>query len=657
MHGTRPERRRIGSTERYQPVFAFRYNAVGVQQLAKTLGAWNMERLGNSILGDDAWRLGASLLAALLAAAVLLVLPGALEGDSPLSLGRGAQVVALGWAVAFLFAWVVAKSPLAAQTGWFAQFIRIGVVAAVATQPVLLLFVLFGSGISRVDLVVQLAAFVGLLFVTAWRLPVWIQVAVAAATLAAVLSMIDPRPAVTASKSQFIVTSYHDLKLHTHEVHPRLATASGAVHLLEDGRVLLVNAEGGAYLLTIDGARVTEQTELELNIPINRAEYIETQGPRPHYFRVVDVFVLERDEGTSLLTAHSYWDSSNRCYVLRLSRAPWESAADVPADAWRTVFESEPCVELPRNTNEHGGRMALLDDDTLLFSVGNHKLEAYDPETLMNSDYGQIHALDLNTGETELFSDGHRNVQGLWVAENGIWATEHGPYGGDELNLVEQGKDYGWPRASYGTDYTGKTLKLGELGVHAGFERPIYSWTPSIAISSLIQSASPQFPLWQDDLLIGSLWGKGNGVSIYRVRIREGRMVSSERIRIGSTIRDLLELPSGEFLLWDGKGTVSILEAASHVFASCAGCHATRSNVLGIGPTLHGVVGAPVARQTDYEYSDALRAFGGKWTESRLHAYLEDPAGYVPGTTMLHGGIKDEAERQEIIEYLKDLTD
>ncbi len=614
------------------------------------------ESTGNSVASHGLWRTHASVFSALTSAIILILLLGAVDGVSLLALDREAQLVAVGSAIAFLFGWVIGRSPLIPQSSWLGQFLRIAVISAVTTQPILLVVIFLDIDVSRLTLLFQLAAVVGLLFVTIWRLPGWIPVTATASMLLAV-SMLTVRPAAEAPAVQFISTSYHDLKLNTYEIQSQPPTDGGAVHLLTDGRVLLVNAEGGAHLLTVDGTRIADHTVLNLNIPINREEYIESGGPRPFYFRVVDIFVVERLGGASLLSTYSYWDASNRCYTLRLSIAPWAARGDVKADAWRTLFESEPCIKVPRNTNEHGGRMALLSDDTLLFSIGSHKLESNDPETLVNSVYGQIRLLNLRTGETELYSDGHRNVQGLWVGQDEIWVTEHGPYGGDELNLLKKGKHYGWPFASYGTDYTGKTLEHGDVGVHAGFERPIYAWTPSIAISNLIRTTSPQFPLWHGDLLVGSLFGKGNGVSIYRVRVREGRMVSSERIPVGSTIRDLLELPSGRLLLWDGKGTVSIIEGASHIFASCAGCHATRSNVLGIGPSLHGIVGAPVARQAAFPYSDAMRAYGGKWTERRLHAFLADPDGVVPGTTMEHAGIVDEPQRQEIIEYLRDISD
>jgi hypothetical protein len=118
------------------------------------------------------------------------------------------------------------------------------------------------------------------------------------------------------------------------------------------------------------------------------------------------------------------------------------------------------------------------------------------------------------------------------------------------------------------------------------------------------------------------------------VRLLEERAVSVEKIPIRSVVRDVLQLPAGgPLLLWDGRGVVRVLRPADHVFSQCAACHGMRDGQQhGIGPDLFGVVGSPVGRHGNYDYSAALRQYGGTWTPARLGRFLEDPQHGSRGT-------------------------
>ncbi len=156
--------------------------------------------------------------------------------------------------------------------------------------------------------------------------------------------------------------------------------------------------------------------------------------------------------------------------------------------------------------------------------------------------------------------------------------------------------------------------------------------------------------------MVASLSGQGDGRSLYRVRIREGRAVVVERLKTGHLIRDLVELPDGRLVLWDGRDTIQIIEPGNQIFSSCIGCHRLRKTHHGIGPDLMGIVGSKVARHKKYDYSPALVNFGGKWTPARLDAFLADPQATVPGTTMNYAGIVEPETRKAIINYLQKLT-
>ena len=105
----------------------------------------------------------------------------------------------------------------------------------------------------------------------------------------------------------------------------------------------------------------------------------------------------------------------------------------------------------------------------------------------------------------EIYSYGHRNVQGLTIhpQTGAIWAMEHGPKGGDEVNLIEKGKNYGWPVITYGVDYSGDIIS--DKTHMAGMEQPVLYWDPSIAPSGMVFYQGDKFPHWRGDLIVGSL--------------------------------------------------------------------------------------------------------------------------------------------------------
>ena len=118
------------------------------------------------------------------------------------------------------------------------------------------------------------------------------------------------------------------------------------------------------------------------------------------------------------------------------------------------------------------------------------------------------------------------------------------------MNLLVEGRDYGWPEATYGTAYGQKNWpKNNTPGDHTVGERPIYAWVPSIGVSNLIRVKGELFNNWKGDLLVASLYGRDNGKSLFRLKMHDDRAVVVERLKIGSPIRDLLELSDGRIML------------------------------------------------------------------------------------------------------------
>jgi glucose/arabinose dehydrogenase len=180
----------------------------------------------------------------------------------------------------------------------------------------------------------------------------------------------------------------------------------------------------------------------------------------------------------------------------------------------KDIFVAEPYV----NTNHHYGSRMVFDNNGYLFvSVGERGRRVDHPQFLDN-DLGKIHRLHAdgtvpednpfyNTPDARksIYSYGHRNPQGLCYnpVTDKIYDNEHGPKGGDEVNLVEAGKNYGWPVITYGINYIG--TKITDLTHQEGMEQPIRYWVPSIATCGMEFITSDKYPGWKGNILSGSL--------------------------------------------------------------------------------------------------------------------------------------------------------
>jgi glucose/arabinose dehydrogenase len=167
------------------------------------------------------------------------------------------------------------------------------------------------------------------------------------------------------------------------------------------------------------------------------------------------------------------------------------------------------------------------------------------------------------TARPEIFTYGNRNVQGIALqpGTDRIWAHEHGPQGGDEVNIVEAGINYGWPIITYGRNY-GIGTKIGEGTHREGMAQPVHQWTPSIAPSGMAFYAGDKFPQWRGNLFAGSL----KFDLLVRLTIEDKQVVAEERLLAGrfGRIRDVRTGPDGYiYLLTDeSDGRLLRLEPA-----------------------------------------------------------------------------------------------
>ena len=338
--------------------------------------------------------------------------------------------------------------------------------------------------------------------------------------------------------------------------------------------------------------------------------------------------------------------AANRFGVAALAVDPQSFAA---RGEWKTIYESSDT-----NSREGfglaGGGKLLVSNDTLYFSIGDYGLyrgadrrldAAQDPA----SPFGKIHAYDLVSGKLTVVSSGHRNTQGLVVTRDGeLLNVEHGPQGGDEINNIRQGGNYGWPLETYGTGYGAYTWPLQEKASDANLLPPLFAFVPSIGTSSIVQLQGFH-ERWDGDLLVGSLKGQ----SLYRLKLVSGRIVFSEPIWIGHRIRDIVQIGARLYLLTDdalmlevsvdsaqlARNVRSVDEAFSGAVEKCMVCHHFgETNPTQMAPTLSNLNGRKVAGDSFARYSPALRGVQGNWSADRLAQFIADPDKFAPGTAM-----------------------
>jgi glucose/arabinose dehydrogenase len=162
----------------------------------------------------------------------------------------------------------------------------------------------------------------------------------------------------------------------------------------------------------------------------------------------------------------------------------------------------------------------------------------------------------------EIWSYGHRNPQAATVdsATGNVWVVEHGPRGGDELNLVQPGKNYGWPVITYGIDYPGPPIGEG-IQKREGMEQPVYYWDPVIAPSGMIVYRGAMFPQWQGDIFVGAL----GGMKLVRLDMDGNKVVGEEWLLADqrARIRDVQQGPDGSiYVLAESTGKLLRLRPA-----------------------------------------------------------------------------------------------
>ena len=219
--------------------------------------------------------------------------------------------------------------------------------------------------------------------------------------------------------------------------------------------------------------------------------------------------------------------------------------------------------------NHHGCRIVQAPDSNLFVTLGEH-YSGRDQAQNLDNHLGKLIRIapdgsvpkdnpfvGRDGARPEIWSYGHRNQQGLAInpATGDLWETEHGPRGGDEVNIIDKGKNYGWPVIGYGIDYSG--AKIHETTSKAGMEQPVKYWVPSIAPSGMTFYTGDLFPRWRGSLFTGALAGQ----MLVRLQLNGNTVTSEERVlqNLNERIRDVRQGPDGALWLLTDSSAGRIL--------------------------------------------------------------------------------------------------
>lgn len=205
----------------------------------------------------------------------------------------------------------------------------------------------------------------------------------------------------------------------------------------------------------------------------------------------------------------------------------------------QVIFRVQPAMD---SSLHFGSRLVFAKDGNLFVSSGERSiLEGRVQAQNMNSGLGKIFKITTDgkpaidnpfvnqkNALPEIYSLGHRNVQSLAIhpETQDLWEAEFGPRGGDELNRIEKGKNYGWPLITYGIEYSGEPIGKPIIQQKEGLEQPVYYWDPVISPSGMCFYEGKEIPEWKNDLFIGCL----SGQHIDRIQIENGKVVGEERL-------------------------------------------------------------------------------------------------------------------------------
>lgn len=311
-----------------------------------------------------------------------------------------------------------------------------------------------------------------------------------------------------------------------------------ALAFLPDGDMLVSEKDGNLLVVSPDG---------KASKPLSGVPEVDSRGQGGLLDVVLDPKFAENR--MVYITFSEAGDGGNGTAVARGRLRDDRSGLDDT----QVIFQQLPKVQ---STGHYGSRLAFGPDGTLFVTLGERQ-RFQERAQQLSTHFGKVVRINADGGvpgdnpyadgrdgaRREIWSYGHRNPQSAAInpATGRLWVVEHGAKGGDEINIPEAGKNYGWPVISYGVNYDGS--KIGEGREKSGMEQPLHYWDPSIAPSGMAFYTGDLFPQWRGDLFVGALKTK----ELVRVDLDGDRVVGEEKLLtdLGARIRDVRQGPDG----------------------------------------------------------------------------------------------------------------
>ena len=328
--------------------------------------------------------------------------------------------------------------------------------------------------------------------------------------------------------------------------------APWSLAFLPDGKMLVTEKPGALRIVSADGT---------ISEPISGLPKINFQGQ----VGLLDV-ALAHDFARSKRIFFTYSEAIGETETqIVVARATLDQAGLALKD-FKVIFRPLPVLPRGASANQ-GGRIAVAKDGNLFVTIGDRSSASppWDYAQKMDSHLGKIVRITPDGApakgnpfigkagiQPEIWSAGHRSEQGLaFDAQGRLWETEHGPRGGDELNLIQPGKNYGWPVIVHGIDYPGDEINGGKTE-QAGMEQPRYYWDPVIAPSGLAFYDAKLFPQWKGSVLVGSLGRQ----MLDRLTLKGDKVVDEEPLMVDlkNRVRDVRVGPDGAVYVLTDSG-------------------------------------------------------------------------------------------------------
>ncbi len=313
-----------------------------------------------------------------------------------------------------------------------------------------------------------------------------------------------------------------------------------AVEFLSGGRMLVTEKAGTLRVVSAAG---------KVMPPIAGVPAVMAEGQGG----LLDVAVKPLGKGayTICLTYAEPREGGKNGTTAACGRGTDQPDGDLKLSGLKVVFRQMPAWD---SRGHFGSRYVFAPDGGAFITLGERqKVESRNIAQRDDNTLGKVVHLKAD-GTTEIWSKGHRSNQAgainPWTGK--LWTIEHGPKGGDELNIPEKGKNYGWPVITYGIDYNGKPINDG-ITAKAGMEQPVYYWDPVIAPGGMAFYNASAFPKWKGSLFVGGL----ASMQLTRLTLKGNRVIGEERLPIGGRVRDVNVGPDGAIYLaidaQDGK--------------------------------------------------------------------------------------------------------